>query len=160
MKKLLTLLSIIAATLLTQADQIVLTVAGGSTSNIVTGPIIVDTITATAASSNITTLKFYDSPNATITYIQAATYKLARYATNFSTLVTNAQGVVFTNTFRGQATLPTAVTLATNTLPVVQTMVVPGSALRAKEVKFQTMKGLAVNANEDVVIEIDYRKNP
>jgi len=138
-----------------KADSVVVTATAGAATVVSTNHITVSDITVTASTTNVTTVRFFDSQSLT-TYVQAAYTSFASYATNFSQIFTNESGVLITNTFTGVATLPTAVSVATNTIPTLYTIIVPASAQRTKIVRIQTMRGLVAVASSEAIIEVDY----
>lgn len=161
MKKLISLLiAALFCTVAVRADSIVYPLTANTVSNLFSSGKIIDNITVTASTTNITTLKFYDSSNTSTTYVQAAYVRYANYATNYSVVFTNEANVVLTNSFSGIYTYPTSVSIATNTIPILQTIVVPASAQRSKDVNISTLRGLNVVPNYDAIVEVTYRNNP
>lgn len=157
MKLLKTLLLVSLLTLSTRADVIVSATTAGAATAMATNGITVSEITVTASTTNNTTVRFFDSASLT-TYVQAAHVTYATYNTNYDVVWTNAGGVLLTNTFVGVATLPTSVTLATNTIPALYTTVIPASASRTRVVRIKTMRGLVVVANQSAIVEVEYTR--
>lgn len=155
------LFSIIAAlallTISTKADSTAVTVAAGVCSNLLSTPKLVSAITVTATSTNLTTFKFYDSANTTTTRVQAAYSAYASYNTNITSVITNAAGLLLTNTFTGVWTYPSSVSAVTSSLPAVVTIIIPGSAQRTKNVRLQNVRGLAVVPDQAGIVEVDYQ---
>lgn len=156
MKKLLGLLTLLCAFSL-RADTTVAVATAAAATAISTTPLTVTDMTITATTTNITTVKFFDSASLT-TYVQAAHVTYASYATNYDVVWTNENNVLLTNSFSGVYTAPTSVSVATNTIPTLYTVVVPGSGSRTKVIRLQTMKGLVAVANYGAIIEVDYLK--
>lgn len=161
MKKLITLaLALLTITFAARADSIAITLTANVVSNLFTSGKIIDNITFTATSTNITTAKFFDSSNTSTTIVQAAYDNYAHYNTNITYVFTNEAGLLVTNNFIGVWVYPTTVSASTNTRPTLQTIVVPGSATRSKDVRILTLHGLNVVANQAGIVEVTYRNNP
>lgn len=143
-----------------KSDNVVVIGAANVSSNLVATPIITDSITVTATSANITTVRFYDSATTTTNYIQGAYTSYSSYATNYSVIFTNANSFLVTNTFVGVYTLGTVNAASTNTLPLLYTIIVPASAERVKVVKIGVLRGLVAVPNQNCIIEVDYHRNP
>lgn len=135
--------------------------AANTSSNLIAGQYIISAITLMNASTNAVTVDFFDSSNTTTTIVTAANTSYSGYATNFSIVFTNEQRVIITNSFAGWYTAPVVNAAATNTLPKVYTMVVPGSqALTVNDVNIGTIRGLTAIPNQDSTVVVTYRGNP
>lgn len=164
MKKLysaLAVITLLALTLFTApADNVTVIVPANTASNLVAFPIITDEITFTATTTNLTTVYIYDSANTTTNMGLGAYTRFTSYATNYSVVFTNENNILVTNSFTGRYTAPVTVASATNTLPALVTVVIPGSAQRTKVIQLQAVRGLVAVPTYGVIIEVDYRKNP
>ncbi len=159
MKKITTLaLALLFTTIINlRADNIVIPVTANVVSNLFVNGKIIDSISVTATTTNITTFKFYDSSNTSTTIVQAAYQNWASYATNITQVFTNESGLLVTNTFVGRWTYPTSVTASTNTRPVTVTLVAPASSMRSQTFRLLTLHGLNVIPNFDGIVEVEYR---
>jgi hypothetical protein len=161
MKKLFTIIAALAllavSVLRAQADSVASAVTAGACSNLLSSPKLVSSITVTATTTNTTTFKFYDTSNTTTTRVQAAYSSYSSYNTNFSTIFTNEDGLLITNSFKGIYTYPTSVSASTSSLPAVVTIVIPASSQRTKSVRLQNVRGLAVVPDKDGIVEVDYQ---
>jgi len=160
MKKFLLIASLLLVSLLVKADNVVVVIPGNTSSNLVSSPLTTDSITVTATTASTTTVSFFDSATTTTNYVQAAYVSYSTIATNWSNIFTNETGVLVTNTFSGIGTFPTAHSAATNSLPVKYIIITPGSAQRTKTVKITGIRGLTAVPNYDVIVEVDYHRNP
>ena len=160
MKKLLIATLLVGASLVVKSDSIAWPVASGVSSNLLSVGTLIDNITVTSTSTNITTLRFYDSSTTSTSVVRGAYSQVRSYATNFSVVFTNEADLLITNSFRGTWTYPTSVSAVTNSLPVWTTLVVPAGASRSKDYRGQTIRGLTVVPNADAIVEVDYRTNP
>lgn len=155
-------LSIVTSLLLVanlKAAETTVTLTANTPVNLFTSGKAIHNITAFATSANITTLKFFDSSSTSTTMVQAAYSSISSYNTNFVQVFTNESNVVITNTFSGIWTYPTAVTVATNTLPTLKTVLIPASSDVNQNVALQTIRGLTVVPNQNAIISITY-SNP
>lgn len=158
MKRFIALLALLFTTFSALADGVALTsLTSGAASNLLSGVYIVDQISVVATTTNITTLKFYDSSTTATSYVAAAYTKYTGYATNFSNVFTNENSLLVTNTYAGWYTGATSVGAATNTRPVVYSIVAPASSILTKDVKIQTIRGLTVVPNQDCQVILTYR---
>lgn len=161
MKKLFLFLSLLALlTAKSKADNVAAIITAGSVSNLVSVPFIADEITVMATSTNLTIVRFYDTATTTTSYVQAATLSYSSYNTNYNEVFTNENGIVLTNTFSGLYTHSTVVSAATNSLPAVQTIILPGNSTYNKTVHLQAFRGVSVVPDNDIVVSLDFRKNP
>jgi hypothetical protein len=133
-------------------------VAGGTAYNVLAVPANVFRIQFTSTTTNASVLRLYDSSNTTTNYVSAAYTNFVSYATNYNTTITNADGVLVTNTFVGTFTGPVTVAAATNTRPIIAIVVAPASGTATRTVNFQTVKGLVVVGSNPGVLEVDYRQ--
>ena len=136
-------LLLIAPALQAQQLQSVVALASNTVSNLLSGAYIIDNFIAINATTNNVTIRFYDTSNTTTTMVQAAYTSYASYATNYSITFTNEAGVLVTNTFAGIYTAPTTNSAATNSKPVIQSIIVPAGTTLNKDVRLQVVKGLA-----------------
>lgn len=160
MKKITLFLAFLACTLSLRAGQIVYPVTANVVSNLFVGGKIIESLTATATSTNITTFRFYDSANTSTTYVQQAYGQLASYSTNITTIFTNEAGLLITNNVVGRWTYTTTVAIATNNRPIKATLVVPAGLQRTSEIVRSATLGLNVIPNFDGIVEVTYRDNP
>lgn len=142
------------------ADNTVTVLTANTAANIYAANRIIDEIAVTATSANVTTVNFYDSATSATNYTRTAYTGYTSYATNFTTIFTNESGVLVTNSFSGVYTAPVAVAGGATVLPKLQTIIVPGSALRVKAVQLQTIRGLTAMADQNCIVEVTYRNNP
>lgn len=142
------------------ADDIVYELAANTSSNLLARSTIIDTISFTASSVSITTVRFYDSATTTTNIITPAYVTYGRYTTNVSVIYTNENGIILTNTYPGQWTYAITNAQATNSLTPIFTIVVPGSTLRTKTARIQVQRGLTAVPNQAGIVEVTYRKNP
>ena len=159
MKTLLSLFAALAFSAVSFADSAVTVLTANTASNILSSAKIVDGITVTATSTNITTIRFYDSSTTSTTLVQAAYQRWSSYQTNYASVFTNEAGILITNTFRGTWTYPTSVSVATNAKPTLVTIIVPASSQRTKTIQLLTQKGLTAQADQDAIVEVDYRNS-
>lgn len=158
MKKLLLIALLALSTLVAKADGVALTsLTAGVASNLLSGTFIVDKVAVIATTTNITTVKFYDTSNTTTSYVAAAYTRYTGYATNFSNIFTNEAGLLITNTYAGWYTAPVSVSAATNSRPVLYQVSSPASSILSQDVKFQTIRGLAAVPDQDCQVVITYR---
>ncbi len=136
------------------------TLTGGTPVNVFSTPQLVDDITITATSTNVTTVRVYDAPTSSTNIVQAAYVRYASYNTNIVQVYTNENNVVLTNTFSGIYTYPISVSVSTNQRPVIATLVIPGSGTRTKSVRLVLTKGMTVLSDQNAILETDYRNNP
>jgi hypothetical protein len=159
MKILYTLIATAALALSVHAQQmqVLTSLAANTASNVLSGGFVVDNFNIINATTNAATLKFYDSSTTTTNYVQAAYTSYTTYATNYSTVITNAAGYIYTNTFVGVYTAPTANAGATNTLPLVQVLIVPANSVLNKDVRILVMRGLTVVPDQALTLLTTYR---
>lgn len=160
MKKLLISLCAALLTFVSFADNVAVTVPADTATSLLTVPVITDEFTFTATTATTATVKIYDSATTTTNYVQATYVKYASYTTNISSVFTNENGVILTNTFSGLYTYPATVSAVTNSIPAILTVVIPGNTQRSKTIRLQVMRGLVAVSNGAVIVEVDYRKNP
>lgn len=142
------------------ADQVL---PGTATANVVSnvfsaGGYLLKAITWINTSTNIATIKFYDTSNTSTTVVQAAYTSFGTpYATNYVTTFTNAGGIVITNTTPGIYTPSTSVSASTNERPYVFQMVIaPGAAVTASDLGRMVGNGLAVLPNQSGTYSLTY----
>ena len=159
LKSLFTAVALLAAVLTTQAQQLqsLVTTAANTATNLLSGAYVIDNFIAINATTNNVTLKFWDSSDNTTNIVQAAYTSYSRYATNYSTVITNESGFVYTNTFAGIYTQPTAVTTSTNAKPVIQIMLIPAGLTLNKDVRMITLRGLTAASSDVLTLLTTYR---
>lgn len=140
-----------------QQQQLLTSLTANTASNLLASAYIIDNFIVINSTTNIATLKFYDSSSTSTTLVQAAYSSYASYATNYSTVFTNEANVLVTNTFVGIYTAPTVHTIATNTRPSIYTLIVPASSTLTKDVRLQVMRGLTVVPNQTTTLLTTYR---
>lgn len=121
------------------------------------GKYIVKDVLLISSATNTSTIKFYDSTGAT-NYVRAATTAYASYATNYSTVFTNAGGLLVTNTYAGVYRGSTSVAAATNELPsVVGPYLVTAAGTRTlTDLNIMPVKGLTLYGTGAGTVEITY----
>lgn len=149
------LLSVIALPVL--ADMEVTTLTGGTPVNLFDTGKIIDNITVLATTTNVTTLKAYDSSTSTTNIVHAAYTSYSSYSTNWSVTFTNESGLLVTNSFTGRYTAPVANAAVTNERPKAVTLAVPGSAQLSKDVTLLLTRGLTLVSDKDCVVTVTYR---
>lgn len=140
-----------------QQQQLLTSLTANTASNLLAKAYIIDNFIVINSTTNIATLKFYDSSTTSTTMVQAAYTSYSSYATNFSTVFTNEANVLVTNSFTGIYTAPTSNTVATNTRPAIYTLIVPASSTLTKDVRLQVMRGLTVVPNQTTTLLTTYR---
>lgn len=161
MKKLLSVILLAVSLVVSKADGLSLvSCAANTASNLVAGAYVVLNLTVLNATTNIATIKFYDSANTTTTAVKAAYTKYTGYSTNFSVIYTNENSVLVTNTYAGWYTAPVAVDAVTNSLPPIYTIMVPASSSVSRDLTLVTMKGLTAVPNQAVTVATTYKGNP
>ncbi len=156
--KTLVLLAVLTVSVQAQNFVKMSTLTAAAVSNIVSYPVIVDNFYIQNATTNAATVYFYDSSTTTTNWVGLGTTTYSSYSTNFDVVFTNAASVIVTNTFSGLYTAPTVVAAATNTMTPVLTVIVPGSTVLNRDVKLQTLRGLAVLPTQDLTLITTYRK--
>lgn len=106
------------------------------------------------------TIWAYDSASNLTNYVQPAYTSYAKYATNYSVTFTNAAGIVMTNTFVGEAILPTSVGASTNERPKI---LGPGlyttSGRTFSDLRLQPALGLTFYSSAAGNVEVVYEQN-
>jgi hypothetical protein len=115
-------------------------------------------ITFFNSSNAVSVLKFYDSIGNSVSNVQAAYTSYATVATNWSTVFTNAEGIIITNTFTGVAEIGTAVAATTNLRPTKVNFAVAGSGNRTVNVSWLPALGVTVNATTSGLVEVGYKQ--
>ena len=111
----------------------------------------------TATSANATTFKFYDMTGTTTNIVVPAYTKPLAYATNYSTVFTNVDGRIVTNTFSGRFVTTQSVGESTNERTRLLQITVPASSSRVIDLQGRgTALGLAVQSNHDGMVELQY----
>ena len=132
MKRILSLIALVALTFNIQAVSVTATVAGNGKTNILalmpSGTAKVTSVTLGNLGAAVQTLSFYDSPDGVYFYTNAAYITTTSYATNTYVLYTNYFGMTnsFTNTFLMDVT--NTVAASTNLWPIRAVTVLPASA--------------------------------
>lgn len=159
MKKLLiALLTIIGISAQAQQLMTVSTLTAHTVASVLATPAIIDNLTVINTTTNVATLKFFDAATAITNYTQGATKRYATWSTNYTTVFTNATGVLVTNTFVGVFTGPTAdVSGATIVRPTMISLAIPPGTTLSKDVKLQPLQGLSCVGNNDLTLAVTYR---
>lgn len=126
---------------------------------LLTTPSVIKGLTLTATTANATTFKFYDYDSATAArtnVVYAATTSPLQYSTNWTTLTTNSDGVIITNTFSGLYVTTTVVSAVTNERPRIITVTVPASSYRTLTLSKRVAYGLVGQANYAGLVEVEY----
>lgn len=160
MKKLISVLALFAGLYTARADMNVFTITNGTPTLLLSGAKIVDNIVVLNSSTNTATVRFYDSSTADTNVVRAAYTRYTTISTNFDSVFTNTAGVLVTNTFAGVYKAPVAVSAVTNARPVIQAIAVPASTTASKDTHIQTIRGLILLSDQDVVVTVDYRNQP
>jgi len=129
---------------------------GGTPLTVSSNNLIIDTITVTAATANLTTAKFYDSASGTNYVAPAYTYKIG-YPTNITQVFTNESNIYITNTYKGWYTGTATTSASTNEIPPVATFAIPGSTQVSRNVRIGTIQGLTLLTDQNAVITLQYR---
>lgn len=160
--KLMAVVGLMLAAVSTQAASGTKTfpLTANTVSNFLSGQYVIQNITLIASTTNITTVKVFDSSNTATTMVINAYTKYNGYATNYSTVFTNANGVYVTNSYSGWYTAPVAVSGSTSTRPIVYTLMAPGSMITSKDVNIGTLTGLALVPDQNCIVAISYIGNP
>jgi len=130
----------------------------GTAYNALATPATLTTLSFTSTTTNTAILRLYDSATTTTNYVRAAYTNWVSYATNFSTVFTNGDGILVTNTFDGTFSGPVTVAAATNTLPVVAILIAAPNSTVTKQVTIPTARGLTAVGSGVGVLEVDYRR--
>lgn len=121
-------------------------------------PVVVTKIYFKNSTATNATIKFYDSINGGTNYVQPATVSYSTIATNWSTVFTNATGILITNTFTGVATVGTTVSASTNELKNGVSVLCLASGERTRETVWQPVRGVTVYSPVAGLVELTYRK--
>lgn len=106
------------------------------------------------------TLYAYDSASNSTNYVIAAYTSYSKISTNFSTTFTNAAGIVVTNTFNGEVTVPTSNLAATNERPrVFGPYLIPTAGRTIDDIRIQPALGLTFYATAAGTVEVIYEQN-
>ena len=158
MKKLLSLLFL--AVLPLQAQDITAATTSTTPVRLLSGRYVIHQLTLTATTAAATTFKFYDTSGTSTNVVQAEYSRPLTYSTNWTTTVTNIDGIVITNTFTGTYVTSETVTAATNQRPAIWTIVVPASSSRSIDTRDRLLtRGLLVYSSAAGVAEVEYTKN-
>lgn len=113
-----------------------------------------------SASSNVATVKFYDSASNDTNYVQAAYTSYSLISTNYATTFTNAAGIVVTNTFSGVYTLATANAASTNERPsLFGPLAMPYNTwTTVPNISIEPNVGLTIYSTQAGTLETTYRK--
>ena len=121
-------------------------------------PVVVTKIYFKNSTATNATIKFYDSIKGVMSNVQPATVSYSMVDTNWSTVFTNATGILITNTFEGIAYVGTVVSAATNELVTPVRLLVLGSGERTRETVWQPIRGVTVYSPVTGIVEVTYRK--
>lgn len=133
MKKLLTLLVLVAGLMTARADIVTGTVATNATFTVLTNAVVVNSIQLSATTSGGFSLQMYDVNVPSTTYTNVAYTNTTSYSSNLVTTFVGATGV--TNNY-------------TNTVIITDRITTPASTNTA----YQVIGAWAVNANESLLI--------
>lgn len=158
MKKLLFFLFALVSGLVTNAQNVeVFTLTSATVSNLFSAPRIIQNVTILATTTNNTTVKFYDSSNASTSIVRAAYTSYSSYATNYDVVFTNSAGLLVTNTFDGIYTSSTSNSAVTNERPRVGVITVPASSQLSLDTQWQTIRGLSALPSANCIVTVTYR---
>lgn len=158
MKKLILGFVALFAVVTARADNVVYSMAANTASNILSAPYLVQQIQVINSTTNIATVKFFDSATDTTNVVLGATVSYTSYSTNYSTTFTNEMGLLVTNSFTGLYTLASTVDASTNALPTLQTIMVPASGTVTLDTSLYLVRGLAVVPTQNCIISTTYRR--
>lgn len=130
----------------------------GTAYNVLATPATLTTVAFTSTTTNTAVLRLFDSATTTTNYVRAAYTNWVSYATNFSVVITNGDGVLVTNTFDGSFSGPVTVAAATNTLPLLTILIAPPNQTVTKQITVPTARGLTAVGNGVGVLEVNYRQ--
>lgn len=132
-------------------------VTGGTPVNLLAGNYILKAVLFVNSSTNLGTLKFYDSGTTSTNYVQGAYVSYATVSTNWSQVFTNSEALVVTNTFTGVSRVGTTVTAVTNEKPAKLAFIVKASDSRSKEnLALQSSLGWTLLSTVSGTIEYEY----
>lgn len=159
MKKLflITLASLLALANLTAQTQYSGELTAATPAEVSDDPVLATELTVINGNTAASVIKLYDTSEASTNIVRAAYSRFISYATNYNVLSTNQQGFVWTNTFAGTFTGPSAVSAVTNERPAVVTRTVPALTTRTYTINVSTLRGLAVVSSQNTnTVEITY----
>lgn len=128
-------------------------ITGISTNILLNIPANITAISVSAATLPTGTnavLYFYDNNTNDIVYTNAAWVSRTTVSTNVSTVFTNQQGIVQTNSYPGQYTTLVTNAAATNTLPLMTSFSVPANSTQEQTLQVSAIKGAVVKLSTQV----------
>jgi len=128
--------------------------------NLLAGRYVIDTITVfnTNAATPIT-IKFYDAATTSTNVIRPAAPVISSYETNYTTITTNAAGILNTNTFTGYISVATTSTAVTNERARLAVITVPANSTRSIPLQFITAQGFTVLPSAAGLLDLTYKGN-
>ncbi len=157
MNKLLKFLTVLSLGLTAVAEDITSADTSTTPVNLLSGRYVVHKLVLTATTATSTTFKFYDTGTTNIYQTVGSYTRPLAYSTNWSSVWTNADGLVITNSFTGQFVTTETVAASTNERPRMWTITVPASQSREIPLKDRsTVLGLTVRSTTNGVAEVEY----
>ncbi len=127
--------------------------------NTVSPAYAVDSIIINATTTNATTVCFYDSTGGSTNIINAAYSRYSSYATNVTSIFTNENGIIITNTYPGRYDYAIAVAAATNERPYLYKVIVPANSQLTKQVLWLPARGVTVVSSAAATLQYYYHSN-
>lgn len=135
-------------------------VSAATPANLLSGRYVTDEIYfINSSSSNTATIKFYDAASAITNIVRPAYSYIDGYSTNYSTVYTNAAGLLATNVTTTWYTYTVSASAVTNERTKLSTVSVPPSGARLLPLRFIVANGLTVLSDQAGTIEVTYRGN-
>lgn len=157
------LLSVMLATLVAYAQSVNYTsrsLTANTALNVLAGRYVVDTVRFyNPSSSNVATIKFYDSSTTSTNTIRPAYTSINTYETNYSTVTTNASGLLQTNTFTGYYSAEVSNGAVTNERARLAVVAIAPGATRDIPIQFITAAGLTVLSDAAGYLDVSYKGN-
>lgn len=157
------LLSVMLATLVAYAQSVNYTsraLTANTALNVLAGRYVVDTVRFyNPSSSNVATIKFYDSSTTSTNTIRPAYTSINTYETNYSTVTTNASGLLQTNTFTGYYSAEVSNGAVTNERARLAVVSIAPGATRDIPIQFITAAGLTVLSDAAGYLDVSYKGN-
>lgn len=132
------------------------TLVGATPNTLATNAYIVDSIVITPTTTNLTTVKLFDSASGTNMVLPAYTSYI-QYATNVVFVYTNASSVILTNTYPGSWIQSVSNPASTNSYPVIGQWVTPGGGQQIATTRFQTINGLTLLSDFAASVQLNVR---
>lgn len=122
------------------------------------GAFVVTSLLITATNTTTpTTVSFYDSSGST-NIINAAYTRQISYATNVTSIFTNENSIIITNTYPGTWTGPVTVAAATNERPYLYKVIIPADSQVSKNVLWLPGRGVTAVSSSGATLQLYYNK--